>query len=189
MCYQDGYRAAARHRGGYRIVNKPVLPAQLQPYQDSLDRLAATAVPDELARTTVRDEVWAPTQLLWSCAELTAKVSTLEDQADGLDVSGQPSVPSQALDTARSAIAERIRRLEHYVQTLQATEQAEQDAVDREERRIALQPLLRDQAAQYGGEALDLLARASAGTLAPNLPAPSPGAGPPGPAQDPLHGS
>jgi hypothetical protein len=44
LCYQDGYRAAARHRG-YRVVNKPVLPAQLQTYQDSLDRLAATATP------------------------------------------------------------------------------------------------------------------------------------------------
>ncbi|MEU1084269.1 hypothetical protein ABZ368_29230 [Streptomyces sp. NPDC005908] len=187
LCYQDGYRAAARHRGGYRIVNKPVLPAQLQPFQDSLDRLAATAVSDELARTTVRDEVWALTQLLWSCAELTAKVSALEEQAAGLDVSGLPSVPSQALDAARGAIAERIGRLEHYVQTVQATEQAEQDAVDREERRIALQPLLRDQAVQYDGEALDLLARASVGSLAPNLPAPSPEARPAGTAQDPLH--
>ncbi|MEU0853363.1 hypothetical protein ABZ387_36405 [Streptomyces flaveolus] len=187
LCYQDGYRAAARHRGGYRIVNKLVLPAQLQPYQDSLDRLAVTAVPDELARATVRDEVWALTQLLWSCAELTAKVSALEEQADGLEVSALPNVPSQALDSARDAIAERIRRLEQYVQAMQATEQAQQDAVDHEERRIALQPLLRDQAVQYGGEALDLLARASVGSLAPNLPAPSPEAGPPGPARDPLH--
>ncbi|MFG2691629.1 hypothetical protein ACGFWG_36640 [Streptomyces sp. NPDC048405] len=96
-----------------------MLPAQLQPFQDSLDRLAATGVPDELARTTVRDEVWALTQLLWSCAELTAKVSTLEEQAAGLDVSALPSVPSQALDAARGAIAERIGRLEHYVQTVQ----------------------------------------------------------------------
>ncbi|MET8572977.1 hypothetical protein [Streptomyces sp. NPDC004783] len=187
MCYQDGYRAAARHRGGYRIVNKPVLPARLQPYQDSLDHLAATAVPDGLARATVRDEVWALTQLLWSCAELTAKVSALEEQADSLDASAPPDAAFQALDAARGAIAERIRRLEHYVQTAQATEQAEQDAVDREERRVALQPLLGAQAAQYGGEALDLLARASVGSLAPNLPAPTAEAGPPGPATDPLH--
>jgi hypothetical protein len=46
--------------------------------------------------------------------------------------------------------------------------------------------LLREQAGQYSGEALDLLARASAGSLAPHLPAPAPEAGPPGSAQEPL---
>jgi hypothetical protein len=132
----------------------------------------------------VRDEVWALKQLLWSYAELTAKVISLE--ADALDASALPGVPSQALDAARAAITERIRRLEHYVQTMQATEHTERNAVDREEQRGVLQPMLREQAGQYSGEALDLLARASAGSLAPNLPAPAPEARPPGSAQEPL---
>lgn len=72
--------AAARHRGGYRIVKKPVLPKELEPYQESLDRMTAATIHDEMARATVRDELWALTQLFWPHAELTAKVTSLEGQ-------------------------------------------------------------------------------------------------------------
>jgi hypothetical protein len=174
LCYQDGYRAAARHRGGYRIVKKPVLPKELDPYQESLDRMTAATIHDEIARATVRDEVWALTQLFWPHAELTAKVTSLEGQAESVGVGALPSTPAQTLDAAGSAIADRIRRLEYYVQTVQAAEQDERDAAEQGGRRTSLQPLLRDRAVQYGGEAIDLLARASVGSLAPDLPAPSP---------------
>ncbi|MEW2078128.1 hypothetical protein AB0941_31790 [Streptomyces sp. NPDC013433] len=187
LCYRDGYRAAARHRGGYRVVKKPVLWRELEPYQESLDRLTAAMIHDEVARATVRDEVWALTQLLWSYAELTAKVTVLERQADNIDAGPLSSVPAQPLDAARNAIADRISRLEYYVQTVQAAEQAELDAVEQEERRTVLQPLLHDQAVQYGDQALDLLAQASVGSLAPNLPAPSPKVRAPATAQPPAH--
>jgi DNA-binding ferritin-like protein len=150
------------------------MPAHLEPFQESLDRLAAATVRDEVARATVRDEVWALTQLLWPHAEMYAKVSSLEGQADSAGVRALPSAPSRTLDEVQDAIADRIRRLEHYVRTVQAAEEAEQDAaeqIEQEERRTSLQPLLRDQAVQYGSEALDLLARASVGSLAPDLSA------------------
>ncbi|MET9104788.1 hypothetical protein [Streptomyces antibioticus] len=183
LCYQDGYRAAARHRGGYRIVSKPALPEELSPYQKSLDRLAAATIYDEMARATVRDEVWALTQLLWAHAELVAKVAALKARAAHVNAGAILGSPTQTLDAAGSAIADRIRRMEYYVQTVQAAE-AEQAAVEHEVQRASLQPLLRGEALQYSGEALDLLARASGGSLAPQLPAPPRKADPP--ERDPL---
>ncbi|MGW1328111.1 hypothetical protein ACWD64_36975 [Streptomyces antibioticus] len=180
LCYQDGYRAAARHRGGYRIIAAPPLTQELKPYQDTLDTLAATTITDEMARATVRDEVWALTQLLWEHAGLAAKVTALEEQAESVDTSMVPSAPSHTLDAARSAIADRIRRLAQYVQRVLAAQQAERAAAEHEEQRVFRQPLLRDQAVQYSSEALDLLARASVGSLASHLPAPSPEVDTPG---------
>lgn len=190
LSYQDGYRAAARHRGAYRIVKKPPRSQQWEPYQEILDRLMAATIQDEMARATVRDEVWALTQLLWSHAELSAKVTSLERQADSAGMGALPSAPPQTLDAARNAITDRICRLEHYAQTVQAAEDARQDTaeqVEQEERRIALLPLLRDQAAHYSSEALDLLAQARAGSLAPDLPAPPLKAHTPEAAGRPLH--
>ncbi|MGW1037393.1 hypothetical protein ACWD4Z_35030 [Streptomyces antibioticus] len=186
LCYQDGYRAAARHRGGYRIVAAPSLTQELKPYQDSLDTLAATTVTDEMARAAVRDEVWALTQLLWSYAGLAARVTALEEQAESIDADMVSSTPSQTLDAARSAIADRIGRLERFVQNVQEAQQAERAAAEHEEQRVFLRPLLRDQAVQCGSEALDLLARASVGSLAPHLPGPSPEVGASGSPHDSL---
>ncbi|MCG8971396.1 hypothetical protein [Streptomyces sp. CL12-4] len=146
----------------------------------------AATIHDDAARATVRDEVWALTQLLWSHADLSAKVTSLEGQADGGPVGALRSAPTQTLDAAQNAIAHRIRRLEHYVQSMQAAEKAEQDAVEEEERQTVLQSSLRDQATQYGSEALDLLARANVGSLAPDLPAPPLNAETPKTARHPL---
>jgi hypothetical protein len=89
------------------------------------------------------------TQLLCSHVELSAKVTLLKRQADSAGIGALPSAPPQTLDAARNAITDRIRRLEHYAQTVQAAEDAEQNAVEQEGRRTALQPLLRDRAVQY----------------------------------------
>lgn len=51
----------------------------------------------------MRDEVWALTQLLWSHAELTDKIATLEGQAHSAGASTLPSAPARALDAVRGS--------------------------------------------------------------------------------------
>ena len=75
-----------------------MLPEDVEPYQESLDRLTAAAIHDEVARTTGRNEIWALTQLRWSHAELAAKVTPLEGQAESVGVSALPSAPAQSLE-------------------------------------------------------------------------------------------
>ncbi|MEU1519136.1 hypothetical protein ABZ490_44575 [Streptomyces sp. NPDC005811] len=82
--------------------------------------------------------MWALTQLIWSHAELTVKVTSLEGPAESIGAGALPSTPTQTLDTTQRAIADRIRRLEHYVQSQHAAERAEQAAVEQEERRASL---------------------------------------------------
>ncbi|MEU2743155.1 hypothetical protein ABZ656_49895 [Streptomyces sp. NPDC007095] len=162
MSYRDGYRAAARSRGLYRIVEQVTLPEELKPYQERLDQLTTITIKDEVAQASLNDEVWAITQLLRSHANLTHKFSSLQELDDESETAPQQDAPLHTLAAALDAIADRIRRLEHYIDTVQQAEHAEQRAL--------LRPVVREQADRHSNEALDLLARASAGSLAPDLP-------------------
>lgn len=155
--YKDGYRAAARHRGRYRIEPLAPLSAQLQPLQDRMDAVLAVAkkARDPQIRTVLGAEVQAVAELLTRHATLSGQKPLPEDTSKASREFY--AARSAALDAVLGAVEARIRRMEEVAEVSRRADQAQQlaDALPTAE--------------NHNDEVLDLLARATAGSLAADL--------------------
>ena len=164
LCYREGYAAAVTYRGRYQVEEVRELPDDLKPLQARIAAVteAGTSLRDEETRLTLAAEARALTQLLARHAELSERSHTLNASTPALADPAVDHVFRDRLTAALRAVEDRISHIEDALQTARASDLADAEAAQR----AAAVP----EAQRLNDDALDLLARASAGSLATHLP-------------------
>ncbi|MEU2770688.1 MULTISPECIES: hypothetical protein [Streptomyces] len=139
------------------------LPDDLKPLQARIAAVteAGTSLRDEETRLSLAAEARALTQLLARHAELSERSHTLNASTPALADPAADHVFRDRLTAALKAVEDRISHIEDALQTARASDLADAEAAQR----AAAVP----EAQRLNDDALDLLARASAGSLATHL--------------------
>ncbi|WEH37815.1 hypothetical protein PZB75_30910 (plasmid) [Streptomyces sp. AM 4-1-1] len=164
LCYREGYAAAVTWRGRYRVEEVRELPDDLKALQARIDAVveAGTSLRDDETRLTLAAEAQALTQLLARHADLSGRSHTLTTNTPAPVDPETDGLFRDRLTAALTAVEGRITHIEGALRTAQLSDTAEADAAQR----AAAVP----EAQRLSEDALDLLAQASAGSLATHLP-------------------